>query len=65
MGGETRAENVAARRDGARLPLPVGPDFALDKAIKHVVTAAAKTKHYRAEHAAAHRVLAGRPARGR
>ncbi len=48
------AENVAARREGERLLLPASPDFALDKEIKNVVTATAKTKHYWTEHAATH-----------
>ena len=48
------AENGAARREGERLLLPASPDFALDREIKNVVTAAAQTKRYRIEPAATH-----------
>lgn len=43
-------ENVSVRRDGAVLWLPAGPAFRLDKEIKNVVTAVAKTHHYWLEH---------------
>jgi sirohydrochlorin cobaltochelatase len=39
-------ENVAARRSGAILELPVAPHFRLEKEIKNVVTVIAKTCHY-------------------
>jgi hypothetical protein len=39
-------ENVAVRADGVRLELPAGPDYRLEKEIKNVVTAIAKTTHY-------------------
>jgi hypothetical protein len=39
-------ENVAARRRGAVLELPVAPHFRLDKEIKNVITVIAKTCHY-------------------
>jgi hypothetical protein len=44
------AENVAVRRDGTVIFLPAGPDFALEKEIKNVVTVVAKTCHYCTEH---------------
>jgi sirohydrochlorin cobaltochelatase len=44
-------ENVLARREGARLYLPAGPDFTLAGEIKNVVTAVAKAHHYWIEHA--------------
>ncbi|MBW4437843.1 MAG: urease accessory protein UreG [Pleurocapsa minor GSE-CHR-MK-17-07R] len=40
------AENVSAIREGSRLFVPAGPDFALEKEIKNVVTAVAKTHHH-------------------
>lgn len=43
-------ENVAARHDGGRLLLPVGPGYTLKGEIKNVITAVAKTTHYWAEH---------------
>lgn len=43
-------ENVMARREGAILYLPAGPDFRLRKEIKNVVTSVAKTCHYWTEH---------------
>ncbi|MGC4107940.1 MAG: hypothetical protein QM753_16575 [Thermomicrobiales bacterium] len=46
------AENVRAVRDGSRLRLPVGPDFAVEKQIRNVVTATAKAHHYWTEHRA-------------
>jgi hypothetical protein len=39
-------ENIAARRRGAILELPAAPHFRLEKEIKNVVTAVAKTCHY-------------------
>jgi hypothetical protein len=39
-------ENVAARRAGAILELPVAPHFRLEKEIKNVITVIAKTCHY-------------------
>jgi hypothetical protein len=39
-------ENVAARRRGAVLELPVAPHFRLEKEIKNVITVIAKTCHY-------------------
>jgi len=44
-------ENVLARREGALLYLPAGPDFTLAGEIKNVVTAVAKAHHYWIEHA--------------
>ena len=43
-------ENVAARADGVILELPVGPRYRIDKEIKNVVTAIAKTTHYWQSH---------------
>jgi sirohydrochlorin cobaltochelatase len=39
-------ENVAARRRGAVLELPLSPHFRLEKEIKNVITVIAKTCHY-------------------
>ena len=39
-------ENVAVRRRGAILELPVAPHFRLEKEIKNVITVVAKTCHY-------------------
>ena len=39
-------ENIAARRRGAILELPAAPHFRVEKEIKNVVTAVAKTCHY-------------------
>ena len=39
-------ENVSARADGTALDLPAGPSYRVEKEIKNVVTAAAKTCHY-------------------
>jgi cation diffusion facilitator family transporter len=44
-------ENVSARREGATLFLPAGPDFRLEHEIKSVITVVAKTTHYWTEHA--------------
>ena len=49
------AENVFARRKGAEVLLPAGPDFRLEKEIKNVITVLAKTCHYWTSHAAAER----------
>lgn len=43
-------ENVMARRCGDALLVPAGPSFQLQKEIKNVVTAVAKTHHYWAYH---------------
>jgi sirohydrochlorin cobaltochelatase len=43
-------ENVSVRREGATLFLPAGPQFRVEKEIRNVVTAVAKTHHYWAEH---------------
>ncbi len=43
-------ENVSVRREGPVLYLPVGPAYRLDGEIKNVITVAAKTHHYWAEH---------------
>jgi hypothetical protein len=40
------AENVSARRRGRLLQLPAGPAFRVEKEIKNVVVALAKTSHY-------------------
>lgn len=48
-------ENVMARRQGDVLFLPAGPDYRLEKEIKNVVTALAKTHHYFTEHLNAQR----------
>jgi sirohydrochlorin cobaltochelatase len=39
-------ENILARHDGRLLFLPAGPDFRLEKEVKNVITATAKTCHY-------------------
>jgi hypothetical protein len=39
-------ENILVRREGAILYLPAGPDFRVEKEIKNVITAVAKTTHY-------------------
>jgi sirohydrochlorin cobaltochelatase len=43
-------ENVSARFKGLALLLPVGPAYRLEKEIKNVITAMAKTSHYWREH---------------
>jgi sirohydrochlorin cobaltochelatase len=43
-------ENVSARREGAALDLPAGPDYRVEKEIKNVVTCIAKTSHYWSGH---------------
>ncbi|HEY2158918.1 MAG TPA: hypothetical protein VGH33_25025, partial [Isosphaeraceae bacterium] len=40
------AENVSARRRGSVLQLPAGPAFRVEKEIKNVVVALAKSSHY-------------------
>lgn len=40
------AENVPARREGAWLDLPAGPGYRVEKEVKNVITAIAKTCHY-------------------
>ncbi len=45
-------DNICVRREGSVLFLPAGPSFQLEKEIKNVVTAVAKTYHYWTEHAA-------------
>jgi hypothetical protein len=39
-------ENVSARWEGATIHLPAGPGYLIDKEIKNVITAVAKTCHY-------------------
>lgn len=46
-------ENVSVRRNGATIYLPAGPNFALEKEIKNVITVVAKTYHYCTEHRSA------------
>lgn len=46
-------ENVSVRREGATLFLPAGPHFRVDREIRNVITAVAKTHHYWTEHRAA------------
>jgi sirohydrochlorin cobaltochelatase len=54
------AENVSARRRQTVLQLPAGPDFRVEKEIKNVVVALAKTQHYWDGHlTAAQQSLAG------
>lgn len=43
-------ENVSARCEGHILSLPAGPSFRVEKEIKNVITAIAKTCHYWQEH---------------
>ncbi len=45
-------ENVAVRADGVTLELPAGPRYRIEKEIKNVVTAIAKTTHYWQSHMA-------------
>lgn len=44
------AENVTARAEGRTLLVPVAADYGVEKEIKNVVTAVAKTTHYWREH---------------
>jgi sirohydrochlorin cobaltochelatase len=39
-------ENISARREGLVLVLPAGPAYRVEKEIKNVITAIAKTSHY-------------------
>ncbi|MBU6238211.1 MAG: hypothetical protein KGQ51_10305 [Planctomycetes bacterium] len=39
-------ENILVRREGSILFLPAGPEFRIEKEIKNVITAVAKTTHY-------------------
>jgi len=39
-------ENISVRRESNKLFLPAGPDYRIDKEIKNVITAVAKTTHY-------------------
>jgi hypothetical protein len=43
-------ENVAVRADGVTLELPAGPRYRVEKEIKNVITAIAKTTHYWQSH---------------
>jgi hypothetical protein len=43
-------ENVSARCEGATLELPAGPAYRIEKEIKNVITAIAKTGHYWQDH---------------
>ncbi len=43
-------ENVSARCEGTTLDLPAGPAYRLEKEIKNVITAIAKTGHYWQDH---------------
>lgn len=43
-------ENVSAHADGIVLRLPAGPHFRIEKEIKNVITAIAKTSHYWSGH---------------
>jgi hypothetical protein len=47
------AENVSARHEQNRLYLPAGPHFRIEKEIKNVITALAKTCHYWTGHMSA------------
>jgi sirohydrochlorin cobaltochelatase len=46
-------ENISVRREGATLFLPAGPHYRVEKEIKNIITAVAKTHHYWTEHRAA------------
>jgi len=39
-------ENISVRREKSRLYLPAGPNYRVEKEIKNVITAVAKTVHY-------------------
>jgi hypothetical protein len=43
-------ENILVRREGSVLYLPAGPGFRIEKEIKNVITAVAKTTHYWCAH---------------
>ena len=46
-------ENVSARCEGTGLELPASPSYRIDKEIKNVITAVAKTGHYWLDHTGA------------
>jgi hypothetical protein len=46
-------ENVSARCEGKTLELPAGPAYRIEKEIKNVITAIAKTGHYWLDHTGA------------
>jgi sirohydrochlorin cobaltochelatase len=58
--GAINMENVSGYSDGMVLHLPAGPHFRLEKEIKNVITAIAKTSHYWLGHTsiAQHRAIA-------
>jgi sirohydrochlorin cobaltochelatase len=39
-------ENISVRRESSKLYVPAGPDYRVEKEIKNVITAVAKTTHY-------------------
>ena len=39
-------ENISARNEGFMIHLPAGPGYRVEKEIKNVITAIAKTCHY-------------------
>lgn len=43
-------ENVSARCEGSIIELPAGPAYRIEKEVKNVITAIAKTSHYWVEH---------------
>jgi len=43
-------ENISARCEGTTIELPAGPAYRIEKEIKNVITAIAKTSHYWVEH---------------
>ena len=43
-------ENISARCEGTTIEVPAGPGYRVEKEIKNVVTAIAKTSHYWVEH---------------
>lgn len=43
-------ENISVRREDNKLYLPAGPSYRIDKEIKNVITAVAKTHHYWGAH---------------
>ncbi|MEQ1896726.1 MAG: hypothetical protein ABL971_04975 [Vicinamibacterales bacterium] len=43
-------ENISARQEGSWLDLPAGPDYRIEKEIKNVITAMAKTCHFWSGH---------------
>ncbi len=53
-------ENVSARCEGKTLELPAGPAYRIEKEIKNVITAIAKTSHYWQDHTGlAHQRMVG------